>query len=279
MSASRLAGGDTVESVFAGLEQHVRTTLSEPHKRGVDVWTTFARSLPPKRPRRRAVELLRRAFEAGIAFVLLTALSWLLLIVALAIWCDDRSSALFGHERVTRGGKIFTCWKFRTMRVGTQDELYNDPHLLASYVAANFKIHSSHDRRITRIGRFLRSSYLDELPQLWNVLRGDMSLVGPRPVVEQELVWYGPLAAELLVVRPGLTGAWQLTDGLGYPHRAWLELAYVRSRSFVLDAHIVFLTILTLVTAKSHPVAKLSQPLLPASEPLAPADVVVASEA
>jgi lipopolysaccharide/colanic/teichoic acid biosynthesis glycosyltransferase len=276
-----------IASALAGLELRVRTTLAEREVVGADaadrdVWSLLAESLPPKRRRRRGVELFRRALDAALAAVLLTVLSPFLLLIALAIWWDDRGSVLFGHRRVTAGGKTFICWKFRTMHVGTHEELCNDLNLWAAYVAADFKIEASNDHRITRLGRFLRSSYLDELPQLWNVVRGEMSLVGPRPVVVEELVWYGPLVSEFLTLRPGITGAWQLTDRLGYPQRAWLELAYVRSRSLALDAQIAFLTLLTVLTASPHPVARLAPPqlALPAEPHDAPSEVIpVASEA
>ena len=126
-----------------------------------------------------------------------------------------------------------------------------DRMLLASeemyrrYVACNYKLPDTEDPRLTRLGRVLRRTSLDELPQLWNVLRGEMSLVGPRPVVPDEVREYGEYARLLLRVKPGLTGAWQVSgrSAVGYPERARLDLAYVAGRSLADDLRILARTI------------------------------------
>jgi lipopolysaccharide/colanic/teichoic acid biosynthesis glycosyltransferase len=263
--ATATAEANALGSLFLDLHRTVRASLLDWDGAGTavpdaDIWALIATYLPPARTRRRLVEAARRTLEVGVAVLLLAVTSWLIILLGLLVWAEDRGPALFGHERVTRGGRRFRCWKLRTMRVGTERGLATDHRLWAEYVVDDFKICSSDDVRVTRVGRVLRSTYLDELPQLWNVVRGDMSLVGPRPVIEAELMWYGPLAAELLAVRPGLTGAWQLTDRLGYPQRMWLELAYVRARSVGLDARIVFDTVLTVATGSPRPISRLMPP-------------------
>lgn len=179
----------------------------------------------------------RRAFDVSSAVVLLIVAAPLLLLTALAVMLDSGRPILFRHRRLGKDGVSFNCWKFRTMAVGAQDWLERDPGLKRQYVDAGFRLPSAQDPRVTRIGRWLRRRHLDELPQLFNVLAGCMALVGPRPIVAEELVHYDGRSAELLSVRPGIVGAW---TSLGrrrpdYPARARLELDYVRNRSAMTD--------------------------------------------
>jgi lipopolysaccharide/colanic/teichoic acid biosynthesis glycosyltransferase len=178
---------------------------------------------------------------------------------------EDGGPIFFGHDRVTRNGRAFRCWKLRTMRALPADDVALAGSY-GTYAANDFKLPTSHPR-ITRVGRFLRGCYLDELPQLWNVVRGDMSLVGPRPVIAQEVRWWGPCAQELLSVRPGIFGAWQLTTHMAYPGRAYLELAYVRSRSLSLDLEILGKTCVMLVLRRRHFVGNLMPPRPPSAAP------------
>ncbi|GIW56808.1 MAG: hypothetical protein KatS3mg082_3212 [Nitrospiraceae bacterium] len=138
------------------------------------------------------------------------------------------------------------------MTADAHERLRRDADLRKRYVENGYKIPLEEDPRITRIGRFLRKTSLDELPQLWNVLVGEMSLVGPRPIVEEELRWYGRHAAELLSVRPGITGAWQVMgrNRIGYPERAFVELGYVRARSLVLDLRLLAKSIPAVLAAR-----------------------------
>ena len=124
------------------------------------------------------------------------------------------------------------------MVVGAQDWLVQDPKLSEKYRENGFKLQFGQDPRITKIGRPLRRTYLDELPQLLNVLKGDMSLVGPRPVIKEELEWYGDHKKELLSVRPGIFGSWtaQGRRRVHYPERVEVELAYIRDKNPVKDA-------------------------------------------
>lgn len=123
--------------------------------------------------------------------------------------------------------------------------LRSDPELYAEYVRNDFKLPPERDTRITRMGRFLRRTSLDELPQLWNVLRGEMSLVGPRPVVVDELTHYGTEKPVFLSLKPGVTGAWQVNgrSSVPYPDRAMVELEYVRSWSLGRDLQILLQTV------------------------------------
>ena len=192
----------------------------------------------------------KRLFDILVSSVLLVFLSPLLILIAGAITLSDRpGGALYCHERVGRGGRPFSCLKFRTMRVNADTFL---PGLLAANVAARAEWELTqklrHDPRVSPIGRVLRMSSLDELPQLWNVLRGDMSLVGPRPVTPGEMLrWYEPLgaAAAYRAVRPGITGLWQVSgrNSASYERRVELDCKYVAALSFRNDLTILLRTV------------------------------------
>jgi len=154
----------------------------------------------------------------------------LMAILAVAIRLESPGSPVFRHERIGFRGQRFLCLKLRTMRMDAEERLRSDPSMYELYRRHHFKIPDDRDPRVTRIGRLLRRTSLDELPQLWNVVMGEMSLVGPRPVVEEELGLYGESQDIMLSVRPGITGAWAVNgrQSLGYPERCATELAYVR---------------------------------------------------
>jgi lipopolysaccharide/colanic/teichoic acid biosynthesis glycosyltransferase len=173
--------------------------------------------------------------------VLLVLTSPLLLLGALLVGLTKGRPIFFGHERLGMGGRRFRCWKLRTMKVDAEKALDRDPVLMKRYKANGFKLPNGSDPRISPVGRLLRRTYIDEIPQLVNVLRGDMSLVGPRPIVPAELVLFEDQADLLLEVKPGVFGAW---NSLGrsrppYPERARLEMEYVRDRSWGRDARIL----------------------------------------
>ncbi|HTU54498.1 MAG TPA: sugar transferase, partial [Acetobacteraceae bacterium] len=153
---------------------------------------------------------------------------------------------LFSQPRIGRDGIRFRMYKFRSMRTDAEQLLARNPELYAKYVANNFKIPKGEDFRVTRLGRFLRATSLDELPQLWNVLKGEMSLVGPRPVVPDEIQRYGEFAPLLLSVKPGVTGHWQ-TSGRSriteYSRRVVLDMEYIRDQSFRTDVEILIRTV------------------------------------
>jgi lipopolysaccharide/colanic/teichoic acid biosynthesis glycosyltransferase len=169
----------------------------------------------------------------------------LLLAIAAAIKIESAGPVLFRHWRVGRDRRGFFCLKFRTMIADAEQALLSDPELRRLYVENHFKLPDHLDPRVTRFGRLLRRTSLDELPQLFNVFLGEMSLVGPRPVVEEELVHYQGSERLLLSVRPGMTGSWAVNGRhhVGYPARAELELRYVRQWSLSRDVRILLGTV------------------------------------
>jgi exopolysaccharide production protein ExoY len=168
-----------------------------------------------------------------------------MLAVAVAIKLESRGPVLFKHWRVGKEERGFHCLKFRTMRQDAEEVLERDAELKQLYRDNHYKLPEHLDPRVTRFGKLLRRSSLDELPQLFNVLIGDMSLVGPRPVVADELEHYRGSERLLLSVRPGMTGSWAVNGRhhVGYPARAELELRYVRGWSISRDVGILIGTI------------------------------------
>ncbi len=187
----------------------------------------------------------KRAMDIAIAgAALLVALPFFLVVGALVR--ADGGPAFYAHPRVGRGGKIFGCLKFRSMVIDSQARL---EALLAADPAARAEWEATrklkNDPRITRVGRFLRATSLDELPQLINVLKGEMSIVGPRPVTQSELdSYYGAAAAHYLTVRPGITGLWQVSgrSETSYDQRVALDVAYVSQASLLADIRILLKT-------------------------------------
>lgn len=195
--------------------------------------------------RRWPARLTKRVFDTLLALLLLVVLSPVMALLALLIRRDG-GPALFAHPRVGKQGKIFNCYKFRTMVVDAEDQLeklFQQRPELRNEWDADRKL--QYDPRISSLGRFLRRSSLDELPQLINVMRGEMSLVGPRPVVRAELSRFGSEAGYYLLVRPGMTGLWQISgrSSLDYDKRVYLDAWYVKNWSFWYDFIILFRTI------------------------------------
>ena len=183
-----------------------------------------------------------RPFARLSAFVLLILLSPLMLLIAWLIWLEDGGPAVFAHYRIGRNGRPFRCYKFRSMvrnaDVVLRELLESDPQLRAEW-ERDQKLEV--DPRVTRIGNFLRRTSLDELPQLYNIARGEMAFVGPRPIVVQELRRYGVWKRHYLSVPPGLTGLWQVSgrNDVSYAERVALDRDYVEQHSWLLDALIV----------------------------------------
>ncbi len=198
-------------------------------------------------------QLVKRAFDLSAASLLLLFLAPLLALVALKIRLADGGGVIFAHTRVGRHGRLFPCFKFRTMVANSAEVLAEllarDPQARAEW-ASDRKLRR--DPRITGLGRFLRKTSLDELPQLINVVRGEMSLVGPRPVVPDELELYGEARIYYLQVRPGLTGLWQISgrNDIDYERRVGLDAWYVRNWTLWYDILILFRT-LAVVPGKS----------------------------
>lgn len=166
-------------------------------------------------------------------------------ILGFLVWREDRGSVFYSQERIGTSGKPFRMWKFRTMVPNADKKLaeylLKDPALKAEWQATQ-KLR--HDPRVTKIGYFLRRSSLDELPQLWNVLKGEMSLVGPRPIVQNEIEKYGELFELYTKVLPGMTGYWQVSgrSSLSYAARLWLDSYYIRNWSIWFDLYIICMT-------------------------------------
>lgn len=173
------------------------------------------------------------------------------ILLVFAVTALNGQAAIFRHQRVGRDGRLFWCLKFRTMIPEAEFELRrllaSDAALRAEW-ARDQKLRE--DPRVTPMGRLLRSTSLDELPQLWNVLKGDMSLVGPRPVTRQELLRYGRNAVIYTMVRPGITGLWQVSgrNNAEYRRRVAMDVCYVRKQSAVLDLWILVKTVVVVVT-------------------------------
>jgi Undecaprenyl-phosphate galactose phosphotransferase WbaP len=176
----------------------------------------------------------------------------LLFYIAVAVKLSSRGPVLYGHERIGRGGRRFRAWKFRSM-------LQHSDQVLEAYLEAHPDLRAEwekdhklrYDPRITKIGRFIRLTSLDELPQLWNVVRGQMSLVGPRPIVDAEIVKYGPYYQLYTMVQPGITGLWQVSgrNNTTYQERVELDAYYVRNWSPWMDVYLLIRTIKIVIFA------------------------------
>ena len=175
-----------------------------------------------------------RVLDVLIALAALIFVLPLMIVIALAIKIQDGGPVFFGHGRIGYEGRMFRCWKFRSMVVDAEARL---AALLAADPEARREWEADHklmrDPRITALGRFLRVSSLDELPQLMNVLLGEMSLVGPRPIVTAEIARYGRWFGRYCSVRPGITGLWQVSgrNDVDYRQRVAMDVLYARSNS------------------------------------------------
>ena len=193
--------------------------------------------------------VIKRALDIIGASICIVLLAPLLAVIALLVVLDSPGPVLFCQRRLGRFGRPIRCLKFRSMDADAEARLLSDPVLFQQYVEHDYKLPASIDTRITRIGRFLRRTSLDELPQLWNVLRGDMSLVGPRPIVPDEIHHYNGEGPLLLSLKPGMTGAWQVMgrSAVAYPERVTVELEYVEGWSLWRDLAILVRTIPTVL--------------------------------
>lgn len=195
----------------------------------------------------------KRCMDFVAALVGCILISPVLFYLAVAVKMSSRGPILYGHQRIGRNGKLFRAWKFRTMFTNAnlvlEQYLEDNPEAQEEW-ARDHKLKV--DPRVTRIGRFLRKTSLDELPQLWNVFRGEMSLVGPRPIVNDEVVKYGPYYHLYTMVKPGITGLWQVSgrNNTTYDERVQLDAYYVRNWSPWLDVFLLLKTIRIVLFAK-----------------------------
>ncbi len=209
------------------------------------VWGTPARTPARYLPRRSTYSKAKRVLDIAGALVIGLVFSPLILVIAVRM-AQEGGPVLFRHRRIGQGGKTFECLKFRTMVPNAEQILHQllekDPEARAEWLR-DHKLRS--DPRVTRLGRFLRKTSLDELPQLWNVLRGEMSLVGPRPIVKEEMLRYGRYLPAYLAAKPGVTGLWQVTgrNDTDYRRRVVLDTYYVRKQTLLMDLRILLKTV------------------------------------
>ncbi|MES0828502.1 sugar transferase [Ruegeria sp. SCP11] len=203
-----------------------------------------ARPVARSKPWRFYSGLGKRVFDIVFAVLLLPVVAPVILV----LWClvrRDGGPGFFGHTRVGQDAKPFKCWKIRSMVVDAEARLQSyldaNPEAAAEW-ERDHKL--THDPRINRLGHILRKTSLDELPQIWNVLKGEMSFVGPRPVVAIELVKYGSSASAYLAQKPGITGLWQVSgrNDISYGERVAMDVDYLDRCSFVTDLKIISLT-------------------------------------
>ena len=202
---------------------------------------------------RRRNRLAKRIFDLILTIIGGILISPVLLILAVIVGIDNKGRIIFAHRRVGRKGKPFPCYKFQTMVLDAQERL--EEYLAKDAEArkeweASFKL--TNDPRVTKLGAFLRKTSLDELPQLWNVLMGDMSLVGPRPIVVKEVKFYGENIEEYYMVPPGITGMWQVNgrSDTTYEERVSMDTWYVRNWSVWIDLVYLFKTVKAVFTGK-----------------------------
>ena len=189
-------------------------------------------------------EITKRVIDIVGSLIGIILLSPIFLIIAVLIKIEDpNGKVFFGHKRVGYEGNLFPCWKFRTM-VHNAEELLKQltPEQKKEY-EETFKLKD--DPRITKIGKFLRKTSLDELPQLVNILFGQMTIIGPRPIVTKELEKYGEYGEYLVRVKPGLSGLWQVSgrSDTSYEERVTFDMQYIVKRNIGLDLYIMFMTV------------------------------------
>lgn len=189
---------------------------------------------------------LKRFFDVILSLIGLIVLAIPFLIIAAFVKFCDGGPVLYTQERVGKDGRRFQIYKFRSMYVDA-DKLLEKLKEQNEVTGPMFKM--KNDPRITSVGRFLRKTSLDELPQLWNVLRGDMSLVGPRPPLPREVAKYSEYDLQRLWVIPGCTGLWQATErnNVGFEEMVELDLEYIQKRSLLFDAKIILLTVVAII--------------------------------
>ncbi len=199
-------------------------------------------------------DAIKRIFDIAFSFIVLAVCLPIFLLIGILIKCTSKGPVFYSQERISRGGKPFRCYKLRSMHMDADKRLKKildtNPLLRLEW---EDKHKLTNDPRVIPLGAFLRKTSLDELPQFWNVLIGDLSVVGPRPLVQQEVSErLGPKAGKILSVRPGITGIWQTSgrSDISYSKRIALDEKYVDRRSFWLDIGLIAKTIPSMIFSK-----------------------------
>ena len=197
--------------------------------------------------RKKVYLAIKRLIDIIGSLIGIILLSPLYIIIAILIKFDSPGKVVFGHTRKGKGGKDIKVYKFRTM-YSNASEIFESftPEQKEEYYT-NFKL--DNDPRVTKLGGFLRKTSLDELPQLFNILKGDMTIIGPRPIVEKEVEKYGDKAEKLFSVVPGLGGYWQANgrSDTSYDERIQMDMYYIDNRSFMMDIKIILKTVISVI--------------------------------
>lgn len=216
---------------------------------------TTSRSQGRRLARNQSGDLLKRAFDIVFSLSVLLVCAPIYFVLAIAIVSTSPGPIFYIQERVGKNFRHFGCIKFRTMIPDADillDELIAQSEDLRQEFSENYKLKA--DPRITKIGKFLRTTNLDEFPQFINVLKGEMSVVGPRPLVPEETERYGAAIDRVLSIRPGITGLWQVSgrNNIPYDRRIRIDLSYVKHRNFWLDLRIALQTVYLTVMSKNN---------------------------
>lgn len=194
-------------------------------------------------------EKIKRFFDICLSTAALVVLSPLLLVIAILIYLEDKGPVIYSQTRIGKDGRAFKLYKFRSMCVDA-DERLRDLQKLNERDGPVFKI--KNDPRVTKVGKFIRKTCIDELPQLVNIIKGDMSIVGPRPPLPNEVEQYNSYQKQRLLVVPGLTCYWQIQKGEETTFDEWVELdlKYIKERSILLDFRLILLTFKVILSGK-----------------------------
>ncbi|MEM8499756.1 MAG: sugar transferase [Pseudomonadota bacterium] len=200
-------------------------------------------------PKRKLYHFAKRSLDVGIAATSITLLSPLFAATAIAIRLDSPGPVFYKQRRVGQLGACFKMWKFRSMHTDAEQQLIR---LKDDKGTSSIRFKMQHDPRVTRVGRIIRKLSVDELPQLWNVLTGDLTLVGPRPPLVSEVITYTLYQQQRLQVKPGLTCIWQVSGRSDVPflRQVEMDLTYIRKRSFLKDIWLIAKTIPAVVMGK-----------------------------
>jgi lipopolysaccharide/colanic/teichoic acid biosynthesis glycosyltransferase len=200
--------------------------------------------------RERAYFAAKRSVDIVVALAAIILLSPVLLVAAAVIKCTDRGPVFYAHKRVGKDLRTFCCWKFRTMSVDAKSRLRELAALNDHGDQRTFKMQQ--DPRVTLPGRWMRKFSIDELPQLWNVLNGDMTLVGPRPPIPAEVALYSASDLKRLSVTPGLTCTWQVSgrSNIAFPEQLKMDLEYIANRTLLMDLKLLAMTIPAVISGR-----------------------------